>query len=232
AHALEAAMVERALAAGADVLAHTPVEPLPAELVRLAGARRVHVLSTLKAFGGSPAALDNLRRLRTAGARVAYGTDLGNEGTAPGIDAQELALLAQAGLSSVEVVAAATSAAAELLGEPELGRLTKGAAASVIGVREEALKDLRLLAQPLFVLIDGAPPPAARTCGAWCASGTTGVRASRPSSARPRSGAYRPRPVGSWIPAMSSPGAICTRSLESGRMPRLGRYCNHSSTPE
>src|SRR4051794_37826028 len=32
-HALTVAMVERALAAGVDELAHTPVEPLPAELV-------------------------------------------------------------------------------------------------------------------------------------------------------------------------------------------------------
>jgi len=119
------------------------------------------VAEAIREFFAEPRNLKLVERLRKAGARLAYGTDLGNEGTAPGIDAQELALLAQAGLSSVEVVAAATSAAAELLGEPELGRLTKGAAASVIGVREEALKDVRLLAQPLFVLIDGAPPPAA-----------------------------------------------------------------------
>jgi imidazolonepropionase-like amidohydrolase len=161
AHALDVEMVRRAMDAGADVLAHTPTEPLPDDLVAAIGARRTWVISTLHAFGGTPQALANLRRLRRAGARVAYGTDLGNEGTAPGIDPQELSLLAQAGFSSAEVVAAATSAAAELLGEPELGRLSKGAAASVIGVREEALKDVRLLAKPGLVLIDGAPPPAA-----------------------------------------------------------------------
>ena len=36
------------------------------------------VVSTLAAFGGSPAAVDNLRRLHAAGATVLYGTDLGN----------------------------------------------------------------------------------------------------------------------------------------------------------
>ncbi|HWE24282.1 MAG TPA: amidohydrolase family protein [Myxococcales bacterium] len=161
AHALDVEMVQRAMQAGADVLAHTPVEPLPDDLVAAIGARRTWVISTLHAFGGSPQAVANLRRLRSAGARIAYGTDLGNEGTAPGIDARELALLAQAGFSTAETIAAATSAAAELLGERDLGRLTKGAAASLIGVREEAMKDVRLLAQPRLVVIDGAPMSAA-----------------------------------------------------------------------
>ena len=144
-----------------DVLAHTPVEPLPDDVVAAIGGRRTWVISTLHAFGGSPQALANLRRLRGAGARIAYGTDLGNEGTAAGIDPQELELLVRAGLSIPEVIAAATTNAAELLGERDLGRLTNGAAASVIGVREESLKDVRLLAQPRLVLIDGAPPPGA-----------------------------------------------------------------------
>jgi imidazolonepropionase-like amidohydrolase len=91
---------------------------------------------------------------------VAYGTDLGNEGTAPGIDAQELALLVNAGLSPADVVASATAAAAELLGEQHLGQLRRGAAASLIGVDPRALVDVRLLAKPALVLIDGAPPPA------------------------------------------------------------------------
>ncbi|HYZ89466.1 MAG TPA: amidohydrolase family protein [Myxococcales bacterium] len=160
AHALDVEMVRRALDAGADVLAHTPVEPLPDDLVAAIGARQTWVISTLHAFGGTPQAVSNLRRLRRAGARVAYGTDLGNEGTAPGIDAQELALLSQAGLSAADVITACSAASAELVGEADLGHLGKGAAASIIGVRAEALKDVRLLAQPKLVLIDGAPPPA------------------------------------------------------------------------
>jgi imidazolonepropionase-like amidohydrolase len=159
AHALDVEMVRRAVDAGADILAHTPVEPLPDDLVAAIGARRTWVISTLHAFGGTAPAIANLRRLRGAGARLAYGTDLGNEGTAPGIDGEELALLARAGLSLAEVVAAGTSAAAELVGEADLGRIGQGAAASVIGVREEALKDVRLIAQPKLVLIDGVPPP-------------------------------------------------------------------------
>jgi imidazolonepropionase-like amidohydrolase len=156
AHALDVVSVRRALAAGADVLAHTPVERLPEDVVREAAAKRLWVISTLHAFGGKPAAVDNLRRLRAAGARVAYGTDLGNEGTAPGIDAEELALLTQAGLSAAEIVEAATAAAAELMHERDLGHLGRGAAASLIGVPEAALHDARLFARPSLVLVDGA----------------------------------------------------------------------------
>jgi len=158
AHALDVAGVRRAIAAGVDVLAHTPFELLPDDLVREAAARRVWVISTLHAFGGTPAALENLRRLKSAGVRVAYGTDLGNEGTSPGIDARELALLAKAGLSVPEIVEAATSAAGELLGERDLGHLRRGAAASLIGVPEAALHDARLFAAPRIVLVGGARP--------------------------------------------------------------------------
>jgi imidazolonepropionase-like amidohydrolase len=159
AHALEADAVRRALAAGADVLAHAPVEKLPEDLVREVGARRMWVISTLRAFGGGLDAIENLRRLRAAGARVVYGTDLGNEGTAPGIDAEELALLEQAGLSPREVIDAATCDAAELLGDLDLGHLRDGAAACVLGVPERALHDVRLLARPALVLVDGSPIP-------------------------------------------------------------------------
>jgi imidazolonepropionase-like amidohydrolase len=159
AHAVDTDAVRRALAAGADVLAHTPVEPLPEDLVREAGTRRLWLISTLHAFGGTSDALENLRRLRAAGVRVAYGTDLGNQGTAPGIDAKELALLGKAGFSVREAIGAATAAAAELLGERDLGHLGKGAKASVVGVPEAALQDTRLFARPTLVLIDGAPPP-------------------------------------------------------------------------
>jgi len=159
AHALDADAVRRALAAGADVLAHTPVEPLPEELVREAGARRLWLISTLHAFGGTSGALENLRRLRAAGVRVAYGTDLGNQDTAPGIDAEELGLLVKAGLSMREAIEAATAAAAELLGERDLGHLRKGAAASLIGVPEAALQDTRLFAHPTLVLIEAAVGP-------------------------------------------------------------------------
>jgi hypothetical protein len=107
AHALTDAEAAAAAAAGCDALAHTPVEPLTEATV--AAWRGRAVISTLAAFGGGAAAIDNLRRLRAAGAVVLYGTDLGNRRVA-GIDPVELDLLAAAGLDGAAVVEAMTTA--------------------------------------------------------------------------------------------------------------------------
>jgi imidazolonepropionase-like amidohydrolase len=144
AHALDVESVRQALDAGADVLAHTPRDPLPADLLARMNGR--WVISTLRVFSVAP---ERLRALHAAGARVAYGTDLGNENTVPGIDAAELELLASAG---VDPLAAATSSAAALLGFPCLGRLDVSASASLLAVRSLAPDDL---ADPEWVMIDG-----------------------------------------------------------------------------
>jgi imidazolonepropionase-like amidohydrolase len=111
-HALDDASARRAAEAGADILAHTPVERLSADTVALWSTRAV--ISTLRAFGGTETAVDNLRRLHESGATVLYGTDLGNTRTA-GIDPLELSLLAAAGLTDAEIRAAATADPARLL---------------------------------------------------------------------------------------------------------------------
>ena len=144
AHALETEAVRMALDAGADVLAHTPRDPLPPDLLRRLADK--WVISTLRAFAVAPA---RLRALAEAGARIAYGTDLGNENTAPGIDAAELALVAAAG---VDPLVAATSAAATLLGFSDLGNLAVGSRASLLAVRSLSPESL---AMPEWVMIDG-----------------------------------------------------------------------------
>ncbi|HEX6764827.1 MAG TPA: hypothetical protein VF103_05100, partial [Polyangiaceae bacterium] len=75
-HALTLADASRAIASGVDILGHTPVEPLGAELVDAWGERTV--VSTLGAFGASDIAIENLRAFAARGALVLYGTDLGN----------------------------------------------------------------------------------------------------------------------------------------------------------
>ena len=141
AHALEVESVRLALDAGADVLAHTPREKLPADLLeRMKGK---WVISTLLPFGIAP---ERLAALREAGARIAYGTDLGNRETAPGIAARELALIKEAG---VDPLRAATQDAAELAGLKDLGRLSVGSAASLLAVRSLEPADL---ARPVWVM--------------------------------------------------------------------------------
>ena len=155
AHALDVKMVRRALDAAVDVLAHTPVEPLPPELVREIGARKLHVVSTLKSSGGAKAAIANLGKLAAAGAVVVYGTDLGNQFTAPGVDADELGLLAQAGLSPAAILRSATSEPASLLGLRDLGAIEVGKAASLLALPSDPALDATALALPAWVLIDG-----------------------------------------------------------------------------
>jgi hypothetical protein len=105
-HALDDSHARLAGDAGCDLLAHTPVEPLSDATI--AAWRGRAVVSTLAAFGGSDATVDNLRRLRAAGVTVLYGTDLGNTRTA-GVDPEELRLLAAAGLDNAAIVASMTT---------------------------------------------------------------------------------------------------------------------------
>ena len=109
--------------AGVDVLAHTPTEALSDETLEAwsGGA----VISTLRAFGGQAQTVDNLRKLREAGATVLYGTDFGNTRT-PGVDAKELELLGDAGLSESDIVLSGTEVPADFWGMSDVGRIAVG----------------------------------------------------------------------------------------------------------
>ncbi len=140
------------------MLAHTPLEALSDATVELWSDRAV--ISTLRAFGSREVAIDNVRRLREAGATVLYGTDLGNL-RVEGIDAGELLLLGQAGLSPAEIIASGTAAPAQLWSMEGLGSLTPGNAASLLVLDGDPLVDPTLLAEPALVFVDGVelPPP-------------------------------------------------------------------------
>ncbi len=112
AHVQGAGQAERALAAGVDVLAHTPwTERLSDELVRAAAARQTWI-STLAMHGRDrdelafARATDNLARFAAAGGAVAYGTDLGNGSSRLDLDERELAALRQAGVEGSALVEA------------------------------------------------------------------------------------------------------------------------------
>jgi hypothetical protein len=110
-HALSVDMVEQALDAGVDELAHTPTERLPGELVHRISAAGVRVASTLHTFvrgGVGDGARANAAALVAAGVDLRYGTDLGNTGVRPGADVRELELLTEAGLRREAVLRAAT----------------------------------------------------------------------------------------------------------------------------
>ncbi len=152
AHALGADDAALAATAGVDALAHTPVEPLSAAGVAAWADRAV--ISTLGAFGGGDSAVANLAALHDAGATVLYGTDFGNSRTA-GVDARELSLLVEAGLTPAEVLAATTSAPAAFWGLDDLGALAPGKAASLLVLPADPLVDPTVLAAATHVYLDG-----------------------------------------------------------------------------
>jgi hypothetical protein len=154
AHALSDASAAAAAAAGVDVLAHTPVEPLRDATV--AAWRGRTVISTLAAFGGSPPAIENLRRLRAAGATVLYGTDLGNLRDA-GPSAQEIELLRRAGLDDASIVDAMTTAPAAFWGFDF--KLAPGAPATFLVLDRDPRRDASALLAPKVVWNRGTARP-------------------------------------------------------------------------
>jgi imidazolonepropionase-like amidohydrolase len=151
-HAMDDRSVRLAAAVGMDGLAHTPTSRLSDEAVAAWSGKAV--ISTLSAFGAGASAIDNLRRLKEAGAIVLYGTDLGNS-RMPRIDPAELSLLAKAGLTGAEILTAGTSAPAAWWGLEPLGTLAQGRPASLLVLKADPTKDPATLANPAQVYIEG-----------------------------------------------------------------------------
>ena len=152
-HALSDDQARRAALAGVDILAHTPTEALSKATLAAWSGRTV--ISTLRAFGGSAATLDNLKALRAAGVTVLYGTDFGNTMT-PGIDGSELALLLQAGMTPQEILTAGTSAPAAVWGlGGALGAIAVGLDASFLVLATDPLVDPMVLASAEAVYLRG-----------------------------------------------------------------------------
>jgi imidazolonepropionase-like amidohydrolase len=159
AHALTADLVARALDAGVDELAHTPIERLDAELIEQIAASRVSVTSTLQTFfsaGQGPPAAANAADLVAAGVRLRYGTDLGNGGTRPGVDPRELDRLAATGLGRLGALRAATEYAAQAPGiRSRTGRLIRGRAAELVLLPSSPLTEPGVWRTPAAVHADG-----------------------------------------------------------------------------
>ncbi|MBA2543224.1 MAG: hypothetical protein H0V17_26520 [Deltaproteobacteria bacterium] len=147
-HALDNASALLAATAGADLLAHTPTEPLTPRTIAAWKGRAV--ISTLAAFG-APAAVDNLRALRAAGCTVLYGTDLGNLRDA-GPSTAEIGLLRQAGLDDAAITAAMTTTPTSYWKLPAIG---PGSNASYLLLERDPTKDVRALLAPRSVWIQG-----------------------------------------------------------------------------
>ena len=110
---------------------------------------------------------ESLRKAQAKGVRIAFGTDAGV--FAHGRNAEEFALLVDAGMPNAQALRAATLVNAELLGLTDsLGVLEPGKLADVVAVPGDPLQDIRRTQQVFFVMKEGvihrndrAPLPAA-----------------------------------------------------------------------
>lgn len=97
-----------------------------------------------------------IARLRKQGVRLIYGSDAGTPGSHFGDAAEGLSLLGLAGLPHAEVIAAATTYAAQACGIGDLtGQLTPGHRADLLVVGGDPLTDLAALRDIHMVVADG-----------------------------------------------------------------------------
>lgn len=107
-----------------------------------------------KAAAIGPLIQKTFARAHENGVLIAFGTD---SGVSPhGDNAQEFALMVQAGMSEMDAILSATINAAKLLKiDKELGTITQGKFADLVAVKGDPLDDISLMEKIHFVMKDG-----------------------------------------------------------------------------
>jgi imidazolonepropionase-like amidohydrolase len=169
AHAEGLAGTRRAFEAGADTIEHGLSLHRDPALLDAMAARGTVLVPTLSTFHDlaerfasdfAPPLVEQAKRqldeaVRTVAAAQAAGVTLalGYDSGPPGASASELVRLAEAGLSSIEALAAATLGGAAALGRPELGRVAVGGPADLVVVDGAPDLDLGLLTRPESIVL-------------------------------------------------------------------------------
>lgn len=97
-----------------------------------------------------------LKSLRDEGARIVFGTDAPQVFNVPGFAIhREMQIMEAAGMTPFEILASATSAAAEHFRSDEFGRVAVGRRADLILLERDPLADLANLAVRLGVMVRG-----------------------------------------------------------------------------
>jgi imidazolonepropionase-like amidohydrolase len=105
-------------------------------------------------------ALANLRRLYDLGVRLVAGTDMGIPSTTPELYAEGLRVFAEIGMPLREVLATATTLAAEAIGVAEVtGSITPGLSADLVALDGDPLSEIEAYRRPVAVVVRGVLKP-------------------------------------------------------------------------
>jgi imidazolonepropionase-like amidohydrolase len=97
---------------------------------------------------------ENFRKAVKAGVKLAFGTDAGV--CAYGTSSMQFAFMVKYGMTPMQAIQSATSAAADLIGRSsQFGSITAGKYADVVAVGGDPLKDVSILENVQFVMKDG-----------------------------------------------------------------------------
>jgi imidazolonepropionase-like amidohydrolase len=168
AHAEGLAGTRWAIEAGADTIEHGLSLHRDPALLDTMAARGVVLVPTLSTFHDlaerfapdfAPPLVEQAKRqldeaLQTVSAARAAGVilALGYDSGPPGASANELLRLAEAGLSPIDALRAATTGGAAALGRADLGRISVGATADLVVVDGRPEVDLKVLTRPSAIV--------------------------------------------------------------------------------
>ena len=165
AHVTDARFIQTVVDAGVDDAAHVTWDPVSDALFRQMIARHVTMVPTLTVFEPNGALVQgqaNLRRFLQLGGTVALGDDYGglpasqNPHFQLGMPMPEILWMAEAGMTPLQIIVAATRNAAHVCGlEAELGTLEAGKTADVLVVNGDPLRDLNALLNVRLVIHRG-----------------------------------------------------------------------------
>jgi imidazolonepropionase-like amidohydrolase len=146
-----------ALDGGVDSLAHTPIDPIPNDLLDHISSNRIPITATANIWGGGELARNvqrNIKHVLDGGGIVAMGTDFPYQERV-GLPLDELRLMRAAGLTNEQVLLSATRDAAVVCARDDLGVLVEGRLADLLVVDGDPLEDLDDLVNRRLVLQNG-----------------------------------------------------------------------------
>jgi len=165
AHVTDARFLQAVVDAGVDDVAHVTWDAVSDATYRRMIGRHIPMVPTLtvlEPYGALPTAQSNLRRFVALGGTVALGDDFGGvpQSVSPhfqlGMPMPEILWMAEAGMTPMQIIVAATRNAASVCGlGAELGTLEIGKTADVLVVNGDPLQDLNVLTNVRLVIHRG-----------------------------------------------------------------------------